>query len=454
MLGKTNAAGILPLAGALVTIVSGAALAASGDPGFKRCVDDPSGPESCGRVGVSLNGANAVALSPDGRDAYVPAIVGNSIAHLRLNQRKGKLRPIDANCIDDNEGADTCPRQASALDGVGSAVVSPDGRFVYTTSSDQAIAIFKRHKKSGRLRPAGCIEDDASGLSECPRTAPGLLGVHRVLISPDGRAAYAASSADDAIAIFKRNRKTGKLRSRGCVEDGPRWISPDSSGCAQAARGLDSPSGLAFGPRARSLYYTGSLSDTVGRMQITPNRKLAPRECVGDIDTGTGGCPLAMHGLDGAGDLAFATRGRKRLYVAAGGGTEHAIAILRAKGRNGRLAPQTCLADADFGPPACPREAEGLQVVNGLALSRDQRHLYARASIDDSLVTLKRNLKSGRLADRGCIADDDAPAPGSDCAREAHTLNGGGSIAISPNGRWLFTASQIEDAVSVFRLAR
>ena len=438
-----------------MVIATAVALAAPGDTSFKRCVDDTSGAESCGRTGDSLNGANGVAISPNGRDAYVPAIFDDSIAHLRLNQRKGKLRPIDGNCIDDNEGADTCPRQATALDGVGSAVVSPDGRFVYTTSSDRAIAIFKRNKVSGRLRPAGCIEDDAGGLSECGRSGPGLLGVHTVLISPDGRAAYAASSTDDAIAILKRSRKTGKLRSLGCVEDGPRSLSPDSSGCSKAAGGLDSASDLEFGPGARSLYYAGSSSDTVGRMKVKGNRRLAPRECVADVDTGTGGCAIEMQGLDGPSDLELATKGVRRLYVGAGGGFEHSIAILRPKGRTGKLRPKECLADEDSGPPSgCSREADGLEPISGIALAPDERNLYARASVDDSLVTLKRNRRTGLLIDRGCIADDDAPAPGSDCAREADTLNGGGPIAIAPNGRWLFTVSQIEDAVSVFKLAR
>jgi len=431
--------------------VGGVALAAPGDLTFKRCVEDTLGPEDCGRESVALNGANDLALSPDGRSLYVPAIFGNSVAHLRVNERLGRLRPDDAGCIDDPAGADLCPRRAVGLSGVGSATVSPDGKHVYTTAAGSRLVILKR-TGSGALRRNECIEDDVNGFGVCTKTAPGLLGVSSVVISPDGRFAYGVGSADDAISLFRRNATTGKLRSLGCVEDGPRSLTPDSSGCARTAGGLDGVTDLAFGRGNRSLYYAGSLSDTVGRLaRRRDNGRLRPRECVADENTGTGGCAIEMQGLDGPNSLVLDST-RRYLHVSSGNGFESSIATLKLRGQAGELRPRECLADADSGPPAgCTREADGLEVVNGLAMSPDDRFLYGRASIDDSVVTLKRNPRNGRLSDRGCIADDDAPAPGSDCAAEAETLNGGGSILITSNGRWLLTVSQIEDAVSVFR---
>ena len=438
---------------ALIMVGAGAATAAPGDLVFKRCVEYTFGPEDCGRESIALNGANDLGMSRDGRSVYVPAIFGDALAHLRLNQKRGALRPVDAHCIDDVGGADTCPRQARGLFGVGSATVSPDGRFIYTTASSRAtISILKRDRRTGSLRPRGCIEDDVLGSSGCPLNGRGMQGVTSVLISPDGRFAYASASSDDAVAMFRRNRRNGRLRSIGCVEDAARALSPDSSGCGRVAIGLDGSNALAFGPGARSVYYSGGPSDAIGR--FARNRRsgrLEPRECVGDVDTGPPACARSMQGLDGPNE--FATDSRRRfLHVAAGNGVSHAIATLRLRNRPGVLQPRGCLADADSGPASgCAREADGLQVVNGLAISPDDRFMYARASIDDTVVTLKRHRRTGRLTDRGCIADDDAPAPGSDCTREAMTINGGGSLRISRNSRWLLSVSQIEDAVSVFR---
>ena len=87
------------------------------------------------------------------------------------------------------------------------AAVTPDGRNVYVaaTASD-AIAIFSRNRASGRLRQlggtAGCISD--SGTRGACRVGVGLLGLASVAVSPDSRFAYASGYYSSALAIFER----------------------------------------------------------------------------------------------------------------------------------------------------------------------------------------------------------------------------------------------------------
>ena len=55
-----------------------------------------------------------------------------------------------------------------------------------------------------------------------------FLGSNAVAISPDGKNVYVASSRSDAIAVFRRNARTGRLAQRsgaaGCI----------AGGCAEA----------------------------------------------------------------------------------------------------------------------------------------------------------------------------------------------------------------------------
>ena len=79
---------------------------------------------------------------------------------------------------------------------------------------------------SGRLvQPhghAGCIH--RTGINRC---APGrfVTSPEDVVVSPDGRFVYVASFGNHAIAIFARNRRTGRLTQlpgrRGCMHHQP-----------------------------------------------------------------------------------------------------------------------------------------------------------------------------------------------------------------------------------------
>ena len=114
--------------------------------------------------------------------------------------------------------------------------IDPKGRNVYVASSrSNAIAIFRRNGKTGKLTQAsgtgGCVA--AAGAGGCAR-ALGLAGPNSVAVSADGRNVYATSLKSDAVAVFTRNPTTGALTQH---RDGRGCLSgATTSGCTAAAR--------------------------------------------------------------------------------------------------------------------------------------------------------------------------------------------------------------------------
>src|SRR3954453_21975688 len=118
---------------------------------------------------------------------------------------------------------------------------------------------------SGRLvQPhghAGCIH--RTGINRC---APGrfVTSPEDVVVSPDRRFVYVASFGNHDIAIFERNRRTGRLTQlpgrRGCGHHQPTAPRPHRCTRGRALRGA---AALALSPDGRNLYVAAAGSDAL-----------------------------------------------------------------------------------------------------------------------------------------------------------------------------------------------
>jgi len=165
------------------------------------------------RGGVGTFDVNRVVLSAD--DAYVYAISSNGglIAAFARDAHAGTLSLVDT-YLDGHGGV-------AGLVGVTDATMSPDGESLYVANGrDKSVAIFSRDRTTGRLSPAGGVQNGIGGVD-------GLEGVRAVAVSAGGRSLYSASDeepdlvsfsgtyGDHAVDTFARDPSSGALTFAG-----------------------------------------------------------------------------------------------------------------------------------------------------------------------------------------------------------------------------------------------
>jgi DNA-binding beta-propeller fold protein YncE len=163
--------------------------------------------EGCAR-GRALNDPTGVSVSPDGGNVYVTSFVSDAVAAFRRTPESGALVQLagNAGCISQAGGGGCAAGRV--LDGAHAVAVSPDGLNLYVTSEEvNAISVFARNPSTGLLRQLpgrrACLI--RGGVLGCA-AGRGLTTAVTIAFSPDGRTMY-VGSADrrlGAIGIFRR----------------------------------------------------------------------------------------------------------------------------------------------------------------------------------------------------------------------------------------------------------
>jgi DNA-binding beta-propeller fold protein YncE len=257
----------------------------------------------------------------------------------------------------------------------------------------------------------------------CAKVPAGTLdGVAALALAPDGRHLYAAAFGGDAVSAFSIGAG-GRLRFDGCVAEA-------GAGCAEAPEGtLGSPAALAVGRGA--LYVASQGSDAVARLALGGGGRPSFRDCVaaGGEACATGGAAA----LRGPTALALAP-GDRDLYAASADGAS----LTRLRVGGGKLRATGCLAYA--GAFGCGRlRKNSLSGADGIVVAPNGRAAWAVAFASAAVTELARS-SSGALRYRGCLGDR-GPA---DCRPLPRgTLAGAAGIAVAPDGRDLYVASQV-----------
>lgn len=396
-------------------------------------------------------GSRAIAVSPDGKQVYVASSGSDAIAIFSRDRQHGTLTQAakGAGCIA-ADGTGGCAA-AIGLDEPNSVTISPDGRSVYATSrAGNSITSFIRNPKTGALRQlppplAGCI----SGLP-IPGCAAGLtlLAPDVVVVSPDGSNVYVGSFFGNSVAAFARNPANGALTQ---LAGSAACIAEETAGCTTGI-GLKSVEGLAISGDGSSVYAAAALSNavvTLSRNSATGALAQASDGSGCIVDSALSGCTVGRE-LAGANAVAVAP-GDDQAYVTSL--FSNSVTSFDRNGSSGALAQKEgtggCLiylrsAGCSFG--------RAMVAPEGLALSPNGRNVYVAAFETGAIAVLNRG-KAGAVAQKPGAAGCLAAASVHGCTR-ARALKGVSSIALSPDGRYLYSTAFGSDAVDIFRRNR
>lgn len=301
---------------------------------------------------------------------------------------------------------------------------------------------------------SGCLVDRSESRRGCKAVraldgpAP-FLGSNAVAISRDGKNVYVAASRSDAIAIFRRNARTGKLTQRsgtaGCI------AAKGASGCAEA-RGLNGPNSVAVSADGKNVYATSLVSDAVTTFRrkgstgvLTQLRGVSG--CI--ADRAVPGC-AAGRALDGP-DVVTVSPDGDNVYVGAFFG--NAVAAFARDASTGAL---TQPSDATGCTTNAPTDgcATGLALAapEGMAISADGNNVYVATAVSNALGVFTRNPSTGALTQAtdgtGCVVN----SPLSGCTTGTQ-LGGANAVAVSSDDDNVYVTSLLSNSLTTFNRA-
>ena len=300
-----------------------------------------------------LDGANRLAISPDGKHLYVPAGTDDAVVVFSRNSSTGALTYVETQ-KDGISGVD-------GLLGAFEACVSPDNQHVYVTGqSDDMIAVFSRNTSTGALTFVEVQTDGVSGVD-------GLNGARGIAVAPDGNHVYATASIDDAVSVFSRNSSTGALT----------YVEMQKNGVG-GVDGLNAAYGVCVSADNNHVYVASLTDDAlVGFSRNTGTGALTYLEVHKD-DTQTGG---TLSYLNGARHVAISNDGN---YVAVAASTDDALTLFARTPASGLLVFEEDFQDG-LG------SVDGLNGVRMVVFGTDDYNLFAAGSSDDAVAVFTEN---------------------------------------------------------------
>jgi 6-phosphogluconolactonase (cycloisomerase 2 family) len=437
--GPATAAAIPPPIGGL-TPIPGACLTETAVPG---CTTDPGAGD-----------VNALAVRPGGTVLYV--VQGGSAADssngaLLAYSRNAQTGVIGAriSCrAFDPTGLPGCV-QDSALYLPHGLAVGPDGHGLYVTSQYDlrgALIAYATDPTTGAIgAPTSCFQQvGTQGCGTAPvQRAHGLDGVKGVAVSPDGKAVYtAAGSAHGGVAAFARLSSDGSLTAELRCASGVASPSGDAGPgkCdLPVDTAVDSASAVAATDKA---VYVSSDQSTSGSGSVVAYA----RDAAAGTLTGRLNC-FSENSFSGCSGR-FGLVAPFALAAAADGKTLYSAGLDASLANGGQLTTIRLAADGSLSlvggclatkaQDTCVK-ADGVRNVTAIGLSGDGGELYAADSADGSAGSVTAFGLSQALPGLpalSCLAG--AAMTGCSVAATVHYP---GAVAVSPNGRFVYSGS-------------
>jgi DNA-binding beta-propeller fold protein YncE len=392
-----------------------------------------NGPAGC--VGADgLEGADSLAVSPDGKNVYVASFKSNALdVFERL--AGGSLKPMG--CIGSTGAGPPSCTSAPGLVGATSVAVSPDGKNVYATGAkSDSLDVFER-LPGGGLKPMGCVADNEEGPAPCGFVEH-FIEPRSVTVSPDGQFVYVVTTETSRLFTFER-LPGGALKEIDCVAGG-------GIVCTRAV-GLEDPAGLGVSPDGQNVYVTATHSNTLTLLERTPSGKLKWMGCFADPETteeARTAC-VSVPGLKRPLSATVSPDG-KTVYVTS---FLSKAVLLFERQAGGFLKSAGCVDDTSAGASGCAFHTDGLDGPTSIAISPDGANAYV-TSINSKALALFERFAGGALKPMGCIGNSgNGPAS---CIG-TNGLEGADSVRVSPDGKNVYVASSESRAVLAFARA-
>jgi 6-phosphogluconolactonase (cycloisomerase 2 family) len=239
--------------------------------------------------------------------------------------------------------------------------------------------------------------------------------VAAVAASPDGQHVYVAARDDNAVSVFRRDAPTGDLTLLQVVRDGQGGVD-----------GLAGARSVAVSPDGKNVYAAGSTDNAVAVFSVDPaTGMLGFRQVLKD----------GVNNISGIGGVAALTVSPDGWHVYAAGSTADALAVFRRNTSSGALSFVQVLRDGQGG-------VDGLDGAAAVTVSPDGKSVYAAGEQDDAVAVFRRSPYSGMLTFAQVLKDGGAGGEG---------LDGAAAVGVSPDGRHVYAAAGLDNALTVFR---
>ncbi len=368
--------------------------------------------------GLSPNpGPYGIALSPDGKHAYVADEGSSKIVTFRAQTSdSGKATSLAFASSFDNatlsaNNAITAPIQVA---------VSADGLNVYATAvTGDSIATFRRDPEEGSLTWVDTVKDGATYgcmiAQPCAGNLDGLNGAYGIAISPDGKFVYVSSITDSSVVVLRRNESNGALSSTALIGSGAYFVQQYTN------PSMISAYGMAMSHDGANLYATGYSSDALVVLTRDP--------ISGTLTTKQVLTTSVAVGLDGVFRVVATADGRF-VYTAGGNNGTGGVCVFVRNTVDGTLTYRTCYTDT---------AQRALNGASDLALSPDGKRLFVSSRFEDGVNAFDRNPATGLL-----IFADVLTGTTTASGTPLQTTRG---VAVSPDGGYVYATGHDDDAV-------